>query len=188
MFTGVIEAKGRVRGFSGGKFELDGGALARGMKIGGSLAVNGACLTLVSKKGSRLSFNVVPETLRRTGLGRLKPGDAVNLERALRAGSRVEGHFVLGHVDGAGRVEKVRAAGNGRDFFVSFPPALRGYLFEKGSVALDGISLTLGKVTAKGFWVHLVPHTLRKTVSGAWRAGSPVNVEADVLAKLATRL
>lgn len=188
MFTGIVEGKGLVQRASGGIFEIDAGALARGMKVGASLAVNGACLTLVAKKGSRLSFNVVPETLLRTGLGRLKTGDAVNLERSLKAGARVEGHFVLGHVDGAGRVLKTRAAGGGRDVLISFPKPLRKFLFEKGSVALDGVSLTLGRVTLDGFWIHLVPHTLKTTILGTWRPGISVNIEADVLAKVASRL
>lgn len=188
MFTGIVEAKGRVKKIAPGVLEIDAGRAAGGLRTGGSLAVNGACLTVVKKKGTRLFFDVVPETLRRTDLGRLKAGDSVNLERSLRFGARVEGHFVLGHVDGLGRVERVRRGKNGRDFFVTFPRALRPYLFEKGSVAVDGVSLTLGKVSAAGFWVHLVPHTLRSTVLGDCRPGTAVNLEADLLAKLASRL
>lgn len=188
MFTGIVEAKGIVKKISEHTLEIEVGALARGMKIGGSLAVNGACLTVVKKTARRLSFNVVPETLLRTDLGRLKSGDPVNLERALRFGSRVEGHFVLGHVDGLGRVTRIRRVKNGRDFFVTFPKALGRYFFEKGSVTIDGVSLTLGKVSSRGFWVHLVPHTLRNTVLGDCLPGTAVNLEADILAKLASRL
>ena len=188
MFTGIVEAKGRVRKISPDTLEIEAGTLARGMKIGGSLAVNGACLTVVKKTSGRLSFNVVPETLLRTDLGRLKSGDPVNLERSLRFGSRVEGHFVLGHVDGLGKIARIRRVKNGRDFFVTSPKALSRYFFEKGSVTIDGVSLTLGKVSALGFWVHLVPHTLRSTVLGDYRPGVTVNLEADILAKLASRL
>ncbi len=188
MFTGIVESKGRVRKISSDTLEIEAGAIARGIKIGGSLAVNGACLTVVKKTSGRLSFNVVPETLRRTDLGRLKAKDAVNLERSLRFGSRVEGHFVLGHVDGLGKVFRIRRRKNGRDLFVVYPKALGRYFVEKGSVAIDGVSLTLGKVTARGFWVYLVPHTLRNTVLGDYRLGITVNLEADLLAKLALRL
>ncbi len=188
MFTGIVEAKGVVKKIKPGTLEIEAGALARGMKIGGSLAVNGACLTVVKKLSGKLSFNVVPETLKRTDLGRLKAGDPVNLERALRFGSRVEGHFVLGHVDGLGKIARIRRIKSGRDFFVAFPKALGRYFFEKGSVTIDGVSLTLGKVSARGFWVHLVPHTLRNTVLGGYRPGTTVNLEADILAKLASRL
>jgi riboflavin synthase len=188
MFTGIVEARGRVHKISPDTLEIEAGTLARSMRIGGSFAVNGACLTVVKKKAGRLSFNVVPETRRRTDLGRLKAGDSVNLERSLRFGSRVEGHFVLGHVDGLGKVVRVRRGKKGRDFFVTFPKKLGRYLFEKGSVAIDGVSLTLGKVTARGFWIHLVPHTLRNTVLGDYRVGTTVNLEADLLAKLASRL
>jgi len=164
--------------------EIEAPAVSKGLKIGGSLAVNGACLTVTGKKGSRLFFSVVEETKRRTALGRLKPGDPVNLERPLKFGQRMEGHFVLGHVDGVGEVRRVLSKGGERSFLISFPRPLTPYMVEKGSVAVDGVSLTLGKVRGGSFWIHCIPHTLRSTLFGAYRGKSKVNLEADILAKL----
>lgn len=188
MFTGIIEEQGLVKELtkkSPGYFRLKikASAILKGLKIGGSVAVNGACLTAVKKEGGVVHFDVIAETLRRTTLGGLRANDRVNLERPVRSGSRFEGHFVLGHVDGVGRVERIQESRGQKDLYVSFPKVLYPYLVEKGSIALDGVSLTLGKVSRKGFWVHLVPHTLRVTTLGRRTRGSKLNLEADILLK-----
>lgn len=188
MFTGIIEELGLVQEFnkkSSGHYRLKvkASGILKGLRIGGSVAVNGACLTAVEKKGGAVYFDVITETLRRTTLGGLRIGDRVNLERPVRSGSRFEGHFVLGHVDGVGRVERIKKNRGQRDLYLSFPKALYPYLIEKGSVTLDGVSLTLGKVSRKGFWVHLIPHTLRVTTLGQRVPGSKLNLEADILLK-----
>lgn len=190
MFTGIIEARGKVRGWKKAKgadtLELAAPPfLARSLKIGGSLAVNGVCLTVTRKKKSTLEFNVIEETLRRTTLGRLKAGDVVNLERPLRWQGRVEGHFVLGHVDGVGRIEKIIVDKGGKSFLIAFPKNLRRFFLEKGSVAVDGVSLTLGKAGSKNFWVHCIPHTLKITHFGSYEKGAFVNLETDILMKFA---
>jgi riboflavin synthase len=182
VFTGIIEEQGLVKELtkkSPGHFRLEikASAILKGLKIGGSVAVNGACLTAVKKEGGVVHFDVIAETLRRTTLGGLRAKDRVNLERPVRSGSRFEGHFVLG------RVERIQESRGQKDLYVSFPKALYPYLVEKGSVALDGVSLTLGKVSRKGFWVHLVPHTLRVTTLGRRTRGSKLNLEADILLK-----
>jgi riboflavin synthase len=189
MFTGIIEAQGKVVGWkkaAGTALTLElavPGVVERTLKKGGSLAVNGACLTVTGKKKGLVWFNVIEETLRRTMLGSLKKGDGVNLERPLPWKGRVEGHFVLGHVDGVGRIKKITSAKQGKSFLIAFPKSLRRFFLEKGSVAVDGVSLTLGKVSANGFWVHCIPHTLKVTGFGAYREGSAVNLEADILIK-----
>ena len=185
MFTGIIEAVGHVRGWIGpATLEIKAPSFSKALKIGGSLSVNGACLTVVKKTGSAIFFNVVRETKTRTMLGDLVAGDTVNLERPLKLGKRVEGHWVLGHVDGVGRVRKVIKKQNEKSFLISFPGRLRPYFLEKGSVAVNGASLTLGKVARNAFWIHCIPHTLRATNFQGARVGTKVNLEADILAKL----
>ncbi len=188
MFTGIVEATGVVAACRGDRLALRAGAAFARLKTGASLAVNGACLTVAAKKDRTLFFDLLAETRRRTALGVLRTGDRVNLERPLRYGARIEGHFVTGHVDGRGKVARVLTRGRHKSAFIVFPGALRRYFFEKGSVALDGVSLTLGRVEHGGFWVHWIPHTLRGTALGNYRAGRPVNLEADILAKLAWRI
>ena len=190
MFTGIIEVVGRVRGLKpvGGAthtLEVEAPRISKGFKIGGSLSVNGACLSLVKKKGNRLFFNVINETKKRTMFNDLKAGDKVNLERALKFNGRVEGHFVLGHVDGVGMVRRVLEKGKEKSFLIAFPARLKPCLVEKGSVAVDGASMTLGKVRGNTFWVHCIPHTLTHTLFGTYETKTKVNLEADLLAKLA---
>lgn len=190
MFSGIIETTGKVRAFKrlpgqSHTLEIEAPKISKGLKIGGSVSVNGACLTLIKKKGSRLFFNVVRETRKRTMLSALKSGDRVNLERPLRLRDRVEGHFVLGHIDGVGQIRRVLEKGREKSFLISFPKALKPYLVEKGSVTVDGVSLTLGKISQGACWVHCIPHTLRTTLCGFYRVKTKVNLEADVLAKLA---
>lgn len=187
MFTGIIEALGVVKNFSGHTLELEIPASWKRVKIGSSVAVQGVCLTVVKKSGRNLFFNVIAETRERTTLARIRSGDRVNLERAMKSSGRFEGHMVLGHVDGTGKVSKVVRGGKQISFFVQAPKNLRKFLVEKGSVAVNGVSLTLGRASPSGFWVHLIPHTLRKTQLGLLAPGDRVNLEADILAKLAVR-
>ncbi len=188
MFTGIIEAQGLIRDFKyrkkNGVLEIEAPKISRGLKVGGSLAVNGVCLTVVKKRRHRLFFNIVSETYERTTLGTLKKGVLVNLERALKANARIEGHFVLGHVDGVGEILKVLEAKRQKSFLISFPRHLRAYLTEKGSVAVDGVGLTLGKISKNAFWVHCIPHTLKVATLGRTTVKNKVNLEADIVAKL----
>jgi riboflavin synthase len=187
MFTGIIEATARVarvepRG-GGSRLTLETprplGRLARGE----SIDVNGACLTVIDIRGRRFAVEVSPESHRRTTLGRLRAGDRVNLERALRVGDRLGGHIVQGHVDGVGVLESITPDRDWSLYRFRAPEALRPYLVEKGSIAIDGVSLTLFACRGPRFTVALIPHTLAVTTLGAWRPGTRVNVEADVLLK-----
>ena len=192
MFTGIIEAKGSVLNFSKRKNKQTVSVLEiavpafilKGLKIGSSVAVNGVCLTVVKKGMRKISFDVVNETKNRTNLGELNLKDNVNLERPMKLNARGHGHFVLGHVDGVGRVQKIVLKGRQKSFLISFPKDLRKWISEKGSVALDGISLTVGKVSSNTFWAHLIPHTLKHTTTGQYCLGTRVNLEVDILAKL----
>jgi len=157
-------------------------ALAR-LALGESIAVNGACLTVTAMQGRRFRVDVSPETLRRTTLGTLAKDGRVNLERALRVGDRLGGHVVLGHVDGVGKLEKIEPDGDWLLYRFRAPRELGAYLVEKGSIAVDGVSLTIFACRAAGFTVALIPHTLARTTLGTLRPGSGVNLEADVLLK-----
>ena len=192
MFTGIVEAIGEVLEAKPQKdiflLRIKAPASFRKIQKGGSVSVNGACLTVVQKTGAALSFHMIPETARRTTLGALRKGGRVNLERALLAQGRFEGHFVLGHVDGVGKILRVSGGSREKSFFVSCPQPIARYLVEKGSVAVDGVSLTIGKVSRRGFWVHCIPHTLSTTLCGGYRLETRVNLEADVLMKLVSKL
>jgi riboflavin synthase len=192
MFTGIVEEMGVVVGAedAGGKrrFLLEGGDLTAEMQVGDSVAVNGVCLTAVEVANSRVAVEAVEETLARSNLGLLRPGSRVNLERPMRADGRFDGHIVQGHVDGVGTVRSIETEGASIRLWVDAPPALRRYLAEKGSVAVDGVSLTVSGVDAAGFEVVLIPHTLEVTLFGSRRPGDAVNLEADVIAKYVERL
>ena len=176
MFTGIVQERGRVASFDEGRLVVESGVRAG---IGDSVAVNGVCLTVVDAPDGRLAFDVVQETLDRT-----KPfGDQVNLEAALRAGEALGGHYVQGHVDGVGTVRTV-----GDPVWIDASPELLRYVVEKGSIAVDGVSLTVAAVDAAGFAVALVPHTLAVTTLGSLAAGGRVNLEVDILAKYVERL
>ena len=191
VFTGIVEGIGKVESLRGGgagtrrltvKTDLDVASSA----VGASIAVNGACLTIVSRRsGHPASFqaDVGPETLACTTLGQLGPGAKVHLERALRLGDAIGGHFVSGHVDGEGIVEISRASGSVHLLRVMAPPSVAPYLGPKGSIAIDGVSLTLNKIEGSSFEVLLIPHTLKVTLLGTLRAGNHVNLEADIIAK-----
>jgi riboflavin synthase len=188
MFTGIVEAMGRVERGPGeraarGLQVTAPPAVADGLRQGDSLAVNGACLTVVEVDGQRLGFDVSEESLRVTALGDLTAGDPVNLERPLRLGDRLGGHLVLGHVDGVGRIVDVAAEGAGRRLTFEAPPALRALLIPKGSVAVDGVSLTVAALAANRFAVAVIPHTLKVTTLGMRGAGARVNLEMDVIGK-----
>lgn len=194
MFTGIIQAIGTIVGTEatprtrGGapahRLEIDLGELATGLELGASVAVNGACLTLATKRDHIAGFDVVPETWRRTTLQALKPGDAVNLERALRVGDPIDGHFVQGHVDGTGIVERVERGQPEWKLTVRTDAALLPFIVPKGSIAIDGTSLTVVDVTAAGFSVAIVPTTLERTTLGQRRVRDQVNLETDILARL----
>lgn len=187
MFTGIVETVGRVERLEArGEvvvLSIDAGPAADGVRPGDSVAVNGACLTVTTARGRSLDFEAVRETLGRTALGGLAAGARVNLERALRADQRLDGHIVQGHVDATGEVERLQRDGDDVRLFVRCPEAFADQLVEKGSVAIDGVSLTVVGVRARGFDVALIPHTLEVTTLGGLEPGGRVNLEADVLGK-----
>ncbi len=187
MFTGIIEATARtlrVEAKGGGtRLTLEAAVPLPRLALGESIAIDGACLTVTSFRGRRFTVEVSPETLRRTTLGRLRAGGRVNLERALRLGDRLGGHVVLGHVDGVGRIESITPDRDWMLYRFRAPKDLAPYLVEKGSVAVDGVSLTLFACRGTSFTVALIPHTLRNTTLGTRRPGDAVNLEADILLK-----
>jgi riboflavin synthase len=192
MFTGIVEEAGIVEKIHGGKrsTELTVRApnIGRSLRVGNSVAVNGACLTVVGSRGGVLKFDVLAETLRRTNLEFVRRGSFVNLERPLRADARLDGHFVLGHVDARGKVR--RFAREGKDYVldVGAPPAVMRYVVEKGSIAVDGISLTVAGVGRNWFRIWIIPHTREVTNLRACREGDLVNLEADILGKYVDQL
>jgi riboflavin synthase alpha subunit len=192
VFTGIVRERGRVlaarRGDDGLRLVVDPGALAGTAAVGDSVAVNGVCLTAVEVDRGAFAFDAVPETLRRSTFGSLEVGDLVNLEPALRAGEPLGGHVVQGHVDGVGRVRSVQPEGEGARMWIDAPDPVLRLCVEKGSVAVDGVSLTVAELDDRGFAVALVPHTRSATTLGDRRAGDEVNLEADVLAKYVERL
>ncbi|HEX8075643.1 MAG TPA: riboflavin synthase [Thermoleophilaceae bacterium] len=191
MFTGLVEGTGTVS-----RVEPDGDGshievstpLAAELREGDSVAVNGVCLTAVAAGGGSFRADVMAETLRRSSLGPLAPGDSVNLELPTRAGAPLGGHVVQGHVDATGTVAEVREEGFARVIRVACPETLLRYVVEKGSIAVDGVSLTVAAVDGEAFEVSLIPETLERTTLGAARPGRVVNVEADILAKYVEKL
>jgi riboflavin synthase len=192
VFTGIVREVGRVaavsRGAPGLRLEVDAPETARTTAVGDSVSVAGCCLTAVAVDGGRLAFDVVPESLGRTTLGALEAGDRVNVEPALRAGEPLGGHYVQGHVDAVGTVGRVEDDERGRRVWLVAPPDLLRFVVEKGSVAVDGTSLTVAALDDGGFSVALVPHTLAATTLGELSGGDEVNLEADVLAKYVEKL
>ena len=192
MFTGLIEAVGSLVSLrSGGDqavLELAAPLPADEIRIGDSIAVNGACLTVIGRQGDRFRFDISPETVARTTFAALQPGSRLNLERALRLGGRLDGHLVTGHIDCIGRLASRTAKGNAVLLGFSLPPEQARLLVEKGSVAIDGISLTVNSVSATGFSVAIIPHTLAKTTLADLGVGMSVNIETDVIGKYVARL
>jgi riboflavin synthase len=187
MFTGIIEEIGTVRAIEArgeARVLVVGAETARSdARLSDSVAVNGVCLTVVGILGDGLEFDVIPETLSKTNIGGLRPGDPVNLERALRAGDRLGGHFVQGHVDGVGRVADVSVEGEWYTISIEAPANVRRYLIPHGSVTVDGVSLTVARLAPDGFSIALIPHTLENTNLGKKKPGDAVNLEADMLGK-----
>ncbi|MDP8911703.1 MAG: riboflavin synthase [Actinomycetota bacterium] len=192
MFTGIVRERGRVAAVEGGvngvRVLVEAPRTAAEVGVGDSVALNGCCLTVTQVDDSRMAFDAVPETLARTTLAQLSPGTALNVESALRAGEPLGGHYVQGHVDGVGRVRSAEHEGEGRRVWIEAPREILRYCVEKGSIAVDGVSLTVAELAPDAFAVALVPHTLSQTTLAALRAGDPVNLEADVLAKYVERL
>jgi riboflavin synthase len=191
MFTGLTESLAqvtRVADTGGGRRLSIADRMASSLGVGESVAVNGACLTVVVLRGDEFDFDVGPETLLKTNLGVLKAGDRVNLERALRVGDRLGGHFVQGHVDGVGAIEQRIRNGDWEDVWFRCPAELTRLMVPKGSIAVDGVSLTLVNVDAERFSVMLIPHTIAMTTLGFKKAGDTVNIETDMLAKHVAKL
>jgi riboflavin synthase len=182
VFTGLVIGTGRIRSLSDGRLEVES-EIAAELSPGDSIAVNGVCLTAVDPTPEAFAADVMPETLRRSSLGPLGAGDEVNLELPLRAGDRLGGHVVQGHVDGVGTVDEVREEGFSRVVRVAAPPDLLRYVVEKGSIAVDGVSLTVSAVDDDTFEVSLIPETLERTTLGSAVPGRTLNLEVDVFAK-----
>lgn len=186
MFTGIVEAIGRVesvrRTRTGASVSI-AAPFARHLARGESVAVNGVCLTVVRADSRRFRADAVRRTLDTTSIGRLAAGARVNLERAVEAGQRLGGHLVSGHVDGVARVTAVRPEGRGRDIVIELPAELMRHVAERGSIAVDGVSLTVGRVEGNLVTVSLIPETLKATIAGGYRSGTRVNMETDLLAK-----
>lgn len=185
MFTGIIQAVGKVVKYDGNRFWIR--APFRRVRRGESISVEGVCLTVASQKGFALAFEVGPETRRVTTLGRLLPGSSVNLERALRVGDPLGGHWVSGHVEQTGRISKIEKAGRNRWFTFQLPQAVRRYVVPKGSLAVDGISLTVASTRSDTARVMIIPHTLSHTTLGKKEVGDRVNLEPDLLVKYVLR-
>ena len=192
MFTGIVEEIGTVlameRGEGDARVTLEGPVVTSGTRLGDSIAVDGVCLTVTASHGGTFEVDVMPETLRRSTLGALVPGARVNLERAVRADGRLDGHLVQGHVDGVGALVSRTPGSRWDDLVLSCPPDLARYVAEKGSIAISGVSLTVTAVGDDRFGVSLIPTTLAGTTLGNLRPGDPVNLEVDVIAKYVERL
>lgn len=192
MFTGIIEETGRVERFERGanawKLRIAAKVALQDAALGDSIAVNGCCLTVVKFDATGVEFDVLEETRRLTSFSALGPGSAVNLERSLRFGGKMGGHFVTGHVDGLGAVEVFEPRGADRYLRVKAPAGMGKYLIHKGSIAIDGISLTVAEVEGDAFAVWLIPHTVAATNLAEKKAGDPVNLEFDLLGKYVEKL
>jgi riboflavin synthase len=188
MFTGIVREVGTVAAFDGSRLVVAAPDTAMSAAVGDSVAVAGVCLTVVEKKDGQLGFDVVPETLSRTVLGSLDQASSVNLEPSLRVGDQLGGHVVQGHVDAVGRIRSLEPEGDSRRIWVDAPETVVRYCLEKGSIAMDGVSLTVAALDDEGFEVALIPHTLEVTTLGRLEPGDEVNLEADVLGKVVERL
>jgi riboflavin synthase len=192
MFTGLVEEMGTIEAVedrgAGRRIRVRAGAVLGDARVGDSLAIDGCCLTVVECQADGFAVEAVPETLARTTLGERRAGDRVNLERALRLDQRLGGHLVQGHVDGVGVVRAVAREGDGARVTLEIPPALGRFVAEKGSLAVDGVSLTVARGLGDGCEIALIPHTLRHTTAGGYRPGCRVNLEVDLVARYLARL
>ena len=188
MFTGIVEERGQVISLEGSRLTVGCEIAGEGISVGDSVSVNGVCLTAVEVSPGRFGFDLATETLSRTALGSLGPGDPVNLERPVTLASRLGGHLMQGHVDGLGTVEAVQPAGGGAEMRIRPVAGLERYVVEKGSIGVDGVSLTVASADDGAFSVALIPHTLSVTTLGDRRPGDTVNLEVDLIAKYVERL
>lgn len=188
MFTGIVEEVGNVKAVGSGQLTVSASAVLEATRLGDSMAVNGACLTVSAMNSGSFSVDVMPETLKRTNLGQLRPGSNVNLERALMVGARVGGHLVQGHVDATGRVVSLVPEGGAVIAKLAAPPEVLRYVVEKGFIAADGVSLTVVGYDQSSFSVSLVGYTLNNTVLGSRKVGDQVNLEVDIIAKYVEKL
>lgn len=183
MFTGIVEELATVESVEDDRLSVRCSAVSDDLKVSDSICVNGVCLTVVERTDSGFAVQVVPETLARSNLGDLQPGSKVNLERSLRFGGRMGGHFVQGHVDGTARVVEIQEEGNSKRVWLETPPRIMRYMVEKGFIAVDGASLTVVDREDERFSVALIPYTGEHTTLGRLRVGDRVNIEADITAK-----
>lgn len=188
MFTGIIEEVGQIQSIGGGVLQIGARKVLEDVQLGDSIAVNGVCLTVTHFSKDSFQADVMPETIRRTSLAELKQGSPVNLERALTLNSRLGGHIVSGHIDGVGRIISMEEEKNAILMKIEAEAEIIRHIVEKGSVALDGISLTVAQVTDSDFTVSLIPHTRKVTNLGSKSAGSRINIENDVLGKYVEKL
>ena len=188
MFTGIVEEIGRVTSTQPRNLAITASKVLQGMELGGSIAINGVCLTVTSFNSSSFSVDIMSETLRRTNLGLLCAGDEVNLERPLTPEKQLGGHFVQGHIDDTGRVTSVTWDGEAMLIRLEAPPEAMGYIVKKGFIAVDGVSLTIVDYDASSFLVPIVDYTRRHTTLGSKRVGDLVNLEVDIIAKYLDRL
>ena len=187
MFTGIIEEIGKVTAVTSNKLTVAAAGVLEGMELGGSISVNGTCLTVTRFGQGSFTVDIMLETKRRTSAGMLKAGDSVNLERPLTLNKPLGGHLVQGHVDGNGTITSIIRQGEASIISIEAPPEVMRYIVEKGFVAIDGISLTVVSLGAVSFAVSIVEHTLKNTILGSRRAGDTVNIEVDIIAKYVER-
>ena len=194
MFTGIIEGLGTIKKFdkktktrSAAKMKIDLGGLAKGLKVGHSVAINGVCLTVTKVSKTQAEFEMINETLRKTDLGSLESGNKVNIERSLKVGDRMEGHFVLGHVDNTGKIIKIEKMPKEIKIWIEISKDLARHIVKKGSIAIDGISLTLVDVIKNKISVCIIPHTMKITNLNSKKIGDKVNIETDILGKYTTK-
>jgi len=191
MFTGIVEEIGAVKGINktgaGALLKVSSDKVYFDAKIGDSICVNGSCLSVVGISGNILSFDVIPETLTRTAIAYLKTNDSVNLERSMKADSRIGGHFLTGHVDYKGVIVDISRKQESVGFKISLPKEYAGFVVEKGSAGVDGVSLTVSSVGGEDFTVHLIPHTLKNTTFSVKKKGDFINVETDIIGKYVAR-
>ena len=188
MFTGIVEEIGSVQAIEPGRLAISAERVLADLEVSHSICVNGACLTVTHRDDSSFSVDVVPETLRRTNLGSLSPGNVVNLERAMGVGDRFGGHVVQGHVDATGTVDAIEPEGEALLVTFRAPESIMRYVVEKGFIAVDGTSLTIVNCDCQCFSVTIIPYTRENTVMGALKVGDSVNLEADIMAKYVERL